>query len=336
MKAIQIEKFGIENLKLVDLPIPEIGENDVLVKTKVVSLQYLDLIMVEGNIMPNLDFPHIPVSEGMGIVESVGKKVTRWKKGDRVLIPFIPRWESGKINSYNNQLRTGMQLPGTLSEFSIQPENTLVKAPNNLTDEEAASLSVAGLTAWSFLVSQAKIKSGQTILIQGSGGVSLFALQIAKLFGLKIIATTGSEEKIQKLKDLGANEVINYKENPSWSDEVIKLNGGVGIDLTLDVGGNETINQSILSCRENAFVGLAGFLSGSKITIDIFPLIINYIRLQGFSVGSAQELQDLVKAIEVNNMKPIIDSIYPVENVKDAFNRLKSGKAFGKIIIKFD
>jgi NADPH:quinone reductase-like Zn-dependent oxidoreductase len=229
-----------------------------------------------------------------------------------------------------------MQLPGTLTEFSIQTENTLVKAPNNLTDEESASLSVAGLTAWAFLVSQAKIKSGQTILIQGSGGVSLFALQIAKLFGLKIIATTGSTEKVQKLKDLGANQVINYKDNPIWSDEVKKLNNGYGIDVTLDVGGNETINQSILSCRENAFVGLAGFLSGSKITIDIFPLIINYIRLQGYSVGNSEELQELVKAIEINNLKPVVDSIYSIENTQEAFYRLKSGKAFGKIIIKFD
>ena len=160
MKAIQLEQFGIDHLKLVDIRTPHIGENEVLVKTSAVSLQYLDLIMVEGNVMPDLKFPHIPVSEGMGVVEQVGKNVTRWKKGDRVLIPFIPKWESGEITTYNNQERTGMQLSGTLAEFSVQPENTLVFAPKNLSDEESASLSVAGLTAWANLVTQANIKAG--------------------------------------------------------------------------------------------------------------------------------------------------------------------------------
>jgi len=335
MKAIQLEQFGIDNLKLVDISTPHIGENEVLVKTSAVSLQYLDLIMVEGNVMPDLKFPHIPVSEGMGVVEQVGKNVTRWKKGDRVLIPFIPKWESGEITTYNNQDRTGMQLSGTLAEFSVQPENTLVFAPKNLSDEESASLSVAGLTAWANLVSQANIKAGQTILIQGSGGVSLFALKIAKIFGLKIIATTGSKEKEAKLKALGADEVINYNEIKEWSNEVKRLNGGIGVDITLDVAGSETIEQSILSCKENAFIGLVGFMSGSKISIDIFPLIMNYIRLQGYSVGNAQELTELVNAIEKNDLKPVIDSVFPIEKTKDAFLKLKSGKAFGKIIIKF-
>ena len=335
MKAIQLEQFGIDHLELVNTPLPTINENEVLVKTSAVSLQYLDLIMVEGNIMPNLSFPHIPVSEGMGIVEEVGKNVTRWKKGDRVLIPFIPRWEAGKTTTYHNELRTGMQLPGTLSEFTVQPENTLVSAPRNLTDEESASLSVAGLTAWTNLVSLANIKTGQTILIQGSGGVSLFALQIAKAFGLKVIATTGSKEKEAKLKALGADEVINYNEIKEWSSEVIRLNDGIGVDLTLDVAGNQTIKQSILSCKENAYVGLVGFMSGSEASIDIFPLIMNYIRLQGYSVGNAQELTELVHAIEKNNLKPVIDSVFPLEKAKEAFLKLKSGKSFGKIIIKF-
>lgn len=335
MKAIQLEQFGIDHLKLVDIPTPNFGENEVLVKTSAVSLQYLDLIMVEGTVVPNLKFPHIPVSEGMGVVEQVGKNVTRWKKGDRVLIPFIPKWESGEITTYNNQERTGMQVSGTLAEFSVQPENTLVFAPKNLSNEESASLSVAGLTAWANLVSQANIKAGQTILVQGSGGVSLFALKIAKIFGLKIIATTGSKEKEAKLKALGADEVINYNEIKEWSNEVKRLNGGIGVDITLDVAGRETIEQSILSCKENAFIGLVGFMSGSKITIDIFPLIMNYIRLQGYSVGNAQELTELVNAIEKNNLKPVVDSVFTIEKTKDAFLKLKSGKAFGKIIIKF-
>ncbi|WP_276378525.1 NAD(P)-dependent alcohol dehydrogenase [Flavobacterium sp. H4147] len=335
MKAIQLNSYGIEHLKTVEVPTPEINENEVLVRTTAVSLQYLDLLTVENSFGFNIPLPFIPVSEGVGVVETVGKNVTRWKKGDRVLIPFIIRWEAGKITSYHNALRTGMQTSGTLAEFTVQPENTLVRTPQNLTDEEATSLSIAGLTAWAMLVTQASIKAGQTILIQGSGGVSLFALQIAKMSGLKVIATTGSKEKEHKLKALGADEVINYNDFLEWSNEVKRLNNNTGVDITLDVAGNKTIEQSILSVKEHGFVGLVGFMSGSKITFDVFPLIINYIRLQGYSVGNAQELEELVNAIEKNNIKPVIDSIYSIEQTQEAFLKLKSGNAFGKIVIKF-
>src|SRR5690554_534665 len=225
MKAIQLENYGIAHLKIAEVPTHEIGENEVLVRTTAVSLQYLDLLTVENTVGLNIPLPFIPVSEGVGIVESVGKNVTRWKKGDRVLIPFITHWEAGKTTPYHNALRTGLQTSGTLAEFTVQPENTLVRSPQNLTDEEATSLSVAGLTAWAMLM-QAGIKAGQTILVQGSGGVSLSALQIAKISGLKVIATTGSREKEQKLKDLGADDVINYKDFPDWSNEVKRLNNG--------------------------------------------------------------------------------------------------------------
>ncbi|MBO0356060.1 NAD(P)-dependent alcohol dehydrogenase [Muricauda ruestringensis] len=334
MKAIQLDNYGIDNLKLTDIPTPNIGENDVLVKTTAASLQYLDLILTENTAGFTIPLPFVPVSEGVGRVEQVGKNVTRWKKGDRVIIPFITRWEAGQITPYHNALRTGMQTSGTLVEFTVQPENTLVRTPTNLTDEEAAALSVAGLTAWASLVSQANIKAGQALLVQGSGGVSLFALQIAKAFGLKVIATTGSKEKERMLKALGADEVINYKDFPQWSDEVKRLNHGIGVDATLDVGGNETIQQSILSVKEHGYVGLIGFLSGSQLTFDIVPLIMNYIRLQGYSVGSAQELNELVNAVEKNNIKPVIDSVFPIEQTQAAFMKLKSGKAFGKIVIK--
>lgn len=335
MKAIQLENYGIEHLKLKEVPTPTISDNEVLVKTTAVSLQYLDLLLTENTAGFNIPLPFIPVSEGVGIIENVGKNVTRWKKGDRVIIPFITRWEAGQTTPYHNALRTGMQTSGTLAEFTVQPENTLVRTPNNLTDEEAVALSVAGLTAWASLVSQANIKAGQTILIQGSGGVSLFALQIAKAFGLKVIATTGSKEKEQKLKELGADEVINYNDFPEWSNEVKRLNNGVGVDVTLDVAGNETINQSILSVKEHGYVGMIGFMSGSQLTFNIVPLIMNYIRLQGYSVGNAQELNELVKAIETNNIKPVVDSVYSIEQTQEAFLKLKSGKAFGKIVIKF-
>jgi len=335
MKAIQLEQFGIAHLQLKEVPVPTIGENEVLVKTTAVALEFHDLIIVENRIPFGIQLPHIPVSEGVGIVESVGSKVTRWKKGDRVIIPFISRWEAGKNTPYHDQLRTSFSAPGLLAEYTVQPENTLVSTPNNLTDVEAAPLSIAGLTVWTCLVEQANIRAGQTILIQGSGGVSLFALQIAKMFGLKVIATTSSKEKEQKLKDLGADAVINYKDYPEWSSEVKRLNGGIGVDVTLDVAGPDTIEQSILSVKQHGFVGLIGLMTGTKLTIDLIPLITNYVRLQAYSVGNAEELRALVNAIEKNNSKPVIDSVFSLEKVQDAFYRFKSGQTFGKVVITF-
>lgn len=335
MKAVQLEQFGIEHLHLRDIPVPAIGENEVLVRTTAVALEYHDLIVVENRIPFGIGLPHVPVSEGVGVVESVGSKITRWKKGDRVIIPFIARWEAGKNTPYNDQLRTGFSRPGLLAEYTVQPENTLVRTPVNLTDEEAAPLSVGGLTVWTCLVEQANIRAGQTILVQGSGGVSLFALQIAKMFGLKVIATTGNSEKVQKLRDLGADEVINYKEFPEWSSEIKRLNGGIGVDVTLDVAGTDTIAQSILSVKQHGFVGLIGLVTGTQLTVDLVPLITNYVRLQAYSVGNAQELGDFVNAIEKNRIRPVLDSVYPVGRVQDAFQRFRSGKAFGKVVIAF-
>ena len=334
MKAILLEQFGIEHLQLREVPTPVIGDNEVLVKTTAVALEYHDLLVIENRIPFGIQLPHIPISEGVGIVEKAGSKVSRWKKGDRVIIPFITRWEAGKNTPYNNELRTGFSLPGVMAEYTVQPENTLVRTPGNLSDVEAAPLSVGGLTVWTILVEQARIRAGQTILVQGSGGVSLFALQIAKMFGLKVIATTGSKSKEQKLKDLGADAVINYKEFADWSNEVKRLNGGEGVDVTLDVAGTDTIEQSILSVKQHGFVGLIGLMTGTKLTIDFIPLIINYIRLQAYSVGNAQELNELVHAIEKNNIKPVIDSVFPMEKVQDALHRFKSGEAFGKVVIE--
>lgn len=334
MKAIQLTQHGIEHLQLTDIPAPVFGENEVLVKTTAVALEYHDLIVVENRIPFGIPLPHTPVSEGVGIVEEVGSKVTRWKKGDRVIIPFISRWEAGRNTPYHDQLRTGFSRPGLLAAYTVQPENTLVRTPYNLTDAEAAPLPVTGLTVWTILVEQAKIRAGQTILTQGSGGVSLFALQLARTFGLKVIATTGSSEKVQRLKDMGAEAVIDYKAFPEWSNEVKRLNGG-GVDVTLDVCGTDTIAQSILSVKQHGFVGLIGLLTGTQLAVDLIPLITNYIRLQAYSVGNAQELSDLVQAIEKNNIKPVVDSVFPLEKVQDAFHRFKSGQAFGKVIITF-
>ncbi|MBB6112557.1 zinc-dependent alcohol dehydrogenase family protein [Mucilaginibacter lappiensis] len=334
MKTIQIKRFGVDNLELVDIPLPIIKPNEVLVRITAAALQYLDLQVINGLIDPKLPLPHTPVSEGAGIVEKVGKEVTKWKTGDRVLINFIQKWLAGKTNNEANSLRIGLQIPGTLAEYMAVPEYGLVASPPNLTDEEASTLPVSGLTAWTNLVSNADVKAGQTVLIQGSGSVSLFALQIANTLGVKIIASTGDDKKFDKLKALGAHETFNYKKHKEWSKEVKRLNGGKGVDFTIDVGGSSTISQSILSCREHGYVAVIGFLTGGNFEFDAHNLIMNYIRLQGYSVGSRVDLENLVSAVEVNNIKPIIDTVYPLSKTREAFKYLETGKSLGKVIIK--
>lgn len=265
MKSIQLDQWGIQNLQSREVATPNIGENEVLVRTTAAALEFHDLLVVENRIPFGIGLPYTPVSEGVGVVEKTGARVSRWKKGDRVMIPFIPRWAAGKNTPYNDQLRTAFSVPGLLAEYTIQPENTLVATPNNLTDEEAAPLPVTGITAWAYLIDQANIRAGQTLLTQGTGGVSLFAIQLAKMSGLKVIATTGKKEKEPKLKALGADEVINYNDFPQWSAQAKRLNGGVGVDLTLDVAGTDTIEQSILAVKQHGFVGLVGLLTGTQL-----------------------------------------------------------------------
>lgn len=335
MKSIQLDQWGIQNLQSKEVATPSIGENEVLVRTTATALEFHDLLVVENRIPFGIPLPYTPVSEGVGVVEKTGGRVSRWKKGDRVMIPFIPRWAAGKNTPYNDQLRTAFSAPGLLAEYTVQPENTLVRTPGNLTDEEAASLPVTGLTAWAYLIDQANIRAGQTLLTQGTGGVSLFAIQLARMAGLRVIATTGKKEKEAKLRALGADGVINYADFPEWSAEAKRLNGGAGVDVTLDVAGTDTIEQSILAVKQHGFVGLVGLLTGTRLTIDMIPLITNYVRLQAYSVGNAEQLADLVRAIETKHLKPVVDSVFSVERVRDAFYHFKSGDAFGKVIIKF-
>jgi NADPH:quinone reductase-like Zn-dependent oxidoreductase len=333
MKAVQIKQFGIENLAVTELPVPQPQKGEVLVRMTAAALQYLDLIVINGAVMPDLKLPHIPVSEGAGIVEQTGEGVSKWKPGDRVMIHFVQEWISGNPHHGTNAIRTGLQVQGTLTEYLCISSEALVRSPANLSDEEASTLGVSGLTAWTNLVTLAGIKPGQTVLTQGTGGVSLAALQFAKAAGARVIATTGSEDKRQKLKQLGADEVINYKTNHKWSDEVLQLNNGRGVDITLDMGGAASLEQSILSMAMGGYVGLTGFLGGASVTFQLAPAIMNYVRLQGNSVGSRSDFEDMVDAIEINNIKPVLGMVVPFNEFKKGFEALKKGQVFGKMVI---
>jgi len=338
MKAVQLTGFGVENLQIsnIDKPSPKRGE--VLVRIKAVSLNYLDTILVNGSFYKDLSFPYIPASDGAGVVEAIGEDITRWKVGDRVAIQYVQNWTKGNIDRRSNQVRVAWQTPGVLAEYVCIPEHGLVKAPQNLGFEEISTLPIAALTAWHALINQANLRLGQTILIQGTGGVSLFALQIAKAAGAKVFATTSTSEKAERLKSLGADEVINYTEYPAWHENVLLLTNGEGVDITLDVAGSDTIAKSLLSVKENGFVGTAGFISGADLSLNIHDHKINmsFIRIQGLAVGSAESFTALNRAIEINNIHPVIDKVFPMDEVQQAYRRLEQGKHFGKIVISLE
>ncbi len=335
MKAVQLQKFGLANLLIKELPKPNPQRDEVLVRIKAASLNYLDLILAKGEFHQNISFPYTPLSDGAGVVEAVGENVTEWEVGDHVVVQYVQNWTSGEFKKEYNT-RVAWQTQGVLAEYVCLPKYGIVKSPANLNFAETATLPIAALTAWHALVNQGNLKIGQSVLVQGTGGVSIFALQFAKAAGAKVIATTSSHEKEKKLIALGADAVINYSDHDEWHKEVIQLNGGVGVDITLDIAGTKTIEQSLLSLKENGFLATVGFVSGSALPIDIHKHSINmsFLTIQGIATGSAESFSRMNRAIEINNIHPIVDSVYAMEDVKEAYNRLENRNMFGKVVIK--
>ncbi|SEW21505.1 zinc-dependent alcohol dehydrogenase family protein [Chitinophaga arvensicola] len=334
MKAIQQVAFGLESLTLSEIPTPVPAPNEVLVKIEAAALNYLDVALATGTYSKELPLPRIPTSDGAGVVAAIGDQVSKWKVGDRVAIHYNQLWQYGHATPDTNYVRTGVTTPGLLAEYAVVPEYALVRTPANLTSVEAATLPVAGVTAWTGLMSYAKIQAGQTVLVQGTGGVSLFALQIALAAGARVIATSSHPDKLKKLQALGAHEVIDYKQYPNWHEEVRRLTNGAGVNATLDIAGAATIVNSVKSVGFNGFVGLVGFIAGPQLPVDLFSVVGSYIRLQGYSVGSLQSFQELALAVEANDIHPVIDSVFPVSEAQEAFKYMGSSNYFGKVVIE--
>lgn len=334
MKAIQLQQFGIQNLILNEVPKPIPKRGEILVHIKAVSLNYLDVILANGTFDKNISFPYTPCSDGAGTIAALGEDVTNWKIGDRVAVQYVQDWVKGHFEKTNNA-RVAWQTQGVLAEYVCLPQYGVVQAPENLTFEEISTLPIAALTAWHALINQANLQIGQTVLTQGTGGVSIFALQLAKAAGAKVIATTSTESKAQKLIELGADAVINYTKYPQWHKEVLKINDGKGVDITLDIAGTQTVEQSLLSLKENGFLATAGFISGSALPIDIHKHFINlsFLRIQGLATGSAESFTKMNRAIEINNIHPVIDTVYKLEQVQEAYRRIENGDMIGKIVI---
>ncbi len=333
MKAIQLTAFGIENLKLTEVPVPELGYNDVLVKMKAVSLNYLDRAIVMGKYNPNMELPRIPFSDGAGVVAGVGRDVTKWKVGDRVVAHYYQKWIAGNRNDENAYSQLGQVSQGVLAEYATIPDYGLVRAPANLNFTQASTLSIAGVAAWTGLFQLAGLQAGQCIATIGSGSVSLFALQFAKAAGARVISISSSEVNLQTLKTLGASDVIHSQKFPNWDEEVRRLTGNQGVNAILDVGGASTITNSIQSVKRHGFVGIVGFLGGPVLTVDFFRMITYNVRLQGLSGGSRESFEHMVSAIEKNQIVPVIDRVFDIDQTKDAFHYLNQKSSIGKVVI---
>ena len=327
---------SIEGLKLVDSPTPQPGPGQVLVRIKAATLNYRDLLTIKGGYGSRQKFPLIPVSDGAGVVEAAGAGVREFAPGVRVVGSFFETWISGEPSAAKIQGALGSAVDGVLAEYRVFPSQALVRTPDHLTDVEAAALPCAGLTAWSAVVKLGGVKAGQTVLTQGTGGVSIFALQFAKMCGARVIATSSSDAKLERLKSLGADVTINYRTVPDWGRMAREL-AGQGVDLVVEVGGVGTLNESIRATRIGGIIAFIGVLAGAPPAELRLPLLVlQQQRLQGITVGSVEDLQAMCDAIDLNKMRPVIDRTFPFDQVSAAFAHMASGAHFGKVAIAVD
>jgi len=332
MKQIQLSKpGGLENLKLTDTENPSPKDNEVLLKVHASSLNYHDLMVALG-LIPTED-KRVPLSDAAGEILEVGKDVSKWTVGDKVMSMCFPNWVSGPPK-YDLLSFIGDNQDGYATELISIPESAITKIPNNLNFKEAATLPCAGLTAWRALVDEGRLKSGETVLVQGTGGVSVFALQLAKTFGATVIATSSSEEKLEKLKSLGADHLINYKAHPEWGKEVLKITNNEGVDHVVEVGGAGTFSESVRCTKLAGHIALIGVLSGPSVSEIILPRIfLKQIRLSGIAMANQDSQIAMIDYLEKNEIKPEISDSFDLKDLGAAFQHQIDNKHFGKISI---
>ncbi|MCA8901734.1 MAG: NAD(P)-dependent alcohol dehydrogenase [Hyphomonas sp.] len=332
MKVAAVKKpGGLDKLVIEERPDPKPGNGEILVRVRASSLNYHDFIVCLGGI-PTPD-GRIPMSDGAGDVVAVGEGVTKWKVGDKVLSLFFPNWQSGQIEAAGFDSVPGDGADGFGCELYAGPETAFTRMPADWSYEEAATLPCAALTAWRGMFVETKTQPGDWVLVQGTGGVSIFALQFAKAAGARVIATSSSDAKLERLKALGADHVINYKDTPEWGKAAFDLTGGRGVDEVVEIGGPGTMAQSINACRPGGHISLIGVLTGISGEIPTAALFSRNITVSGITVGSRRHQEDMVDAIEATGIRPVIDKAFPLDQIAAAFAHQASQKHFGKIVL---
>lgn len=330
MRAVEAEGFGIDRLRLVERLVPSILPGEILVRIEAATLNYRDLAILEGSYKPDVKGGFVPGSDACGEVVEVAAGVTRFKPGDRVIPVYTQGWIDGRPTPEQRATRTlGVPLDGVLQEYIAVPAQDAVAAPAHLSTVEAATLPIAALTAWSTL-QDGGIKTGDWVLVQGTGGVAIFALQFAKLAGARVVVLSSSDEKLERARALGADATISYRTTPEWAAPVRTATGGRGADIVVETAGH-TLTQSLSAAAFGGFIGVIGFTGGYAAKLDVRQLLGPMIRVQGIAVGSRNRFEAMNRAIKVHGLKPVVDQVFPLAETREAFELIKRGGHFGKI-----
>jgi NADPH:quinone reductase-like Zn-dependent oxidoreductase len=336
MRVYQVEnEWTMDNLRVAERPVPSPKDGQVRIRMLAAALNYRDLLVPKrgyGRRMQEL--PLIMLSDGVGVVDAVGAGVTRVRVGERVCPMFYQSWLSGDPSNERFRYSLGCEMDGTMAQYLVLPAEGVSAAPDHLDDVEAATLPTAAVTAWRSLVTEGKVKPGETVLVQGTGGVSLFALQFAKMLGAYVIVTSSSDQKLEKVRAMGADATINYRDNPQWGKLARDIVGGEGVDHVVEVGGAGTLEQSLRAVRTGGALSMIGVLAGSDPTIPLGQIVTRHIRLQGITVGNRDDFEAMAAAISLSKVHPVIDRVFDFGELRNALDYMATGQHFGKICIR--
>lgn len=334
MRAVELERFGLDGLVEKDRPVPEPGPGEARVRMQAASLNYHDLAAILGMANPKMPLPMVPFSDGAGEVDAVGGGVESLRVGERVTTSFFPRWQSGPPALEKMQPVTGETAPGALQEYLVVPAQSLIPAPEHLDARQAATLPCAALTAWRAVVVEGRVKAGDRVLLQGTGGVSLFALQFAKMLGAEVIITSSSDEKLQRAMALGADHGINYREDKDWGRTARRIAGGEGVELVVEVGGAGTLAESLRAVRIGGHVSMIGVLTGVSSTVPTARIMAMNLTVRGITVGSREHFEAMNRAISLHRLEPVIGEVFSMADARRALETMQAGGHFGKICVE--